>query len=33
EARPELRHSEQRFPLAHRALDAFKAGRPPPSFR
>ena len=32
-ARPDLRFSEKRFPLAHQALDAFKTGRKPPPFR
>ncbi|MEM7011600.1 MAG: hypothetical protein AAF585_08970 [Verrucomicrobiota bacterium] len=31
-ARPDLRYSEKRFPIAHQALDAFKAGRQPPRF-
>ena len=32
-ARPDLRHSEKRFPIAHKALDAFKTGRTPPPIR
>ena len=32
-ARPELRYSEKRFPIAHQALDAFKTGRAPPPIR
>jgi len=32
-ARPELRYSEKRFPIAHKALDALKAGRSLPPVR
>ena len=32
-ARPELRFSEKRFPIAHKALDALKAGKALPSVR
>lgn len=31
--RPDLRYSEKRFPIAHKALDAFKAGKTPPPSR
>ena len=29
-AQPKLRYSEKRFPIAHKALDAFKSGKEPP---
>ena len=32
-AKPELRYSESRFPMAHKAMDAIKRGERPPPIR